>query len=239
MASSTSIKLYTNRNCPWAHRAHIALAELGLPFEELIIDYSKARTPEYLKINPSGKVPTMIYNDNIIFESAIIAQFLVDSVPSTHLIPRTGEPEGALMRGRIALFVETYSSKANLYYYRMIEAKTDEDAEELGQRYVDAVVTEIEPLLQDAKPFFGGSDRLTMAEILTASFILRIFTLPFTENAPLPKSMIAGLTERAPKFCAWAKITIMHPSVIGIYNRDGCAAEMRDRRARVRARYDS
>ncbi|KAH8698510.1 thioredoxin-like protein [Talaromyces proteolyticus] len=230
-----SIKLYTNRNCPWAHRAHIALAELGLPFEEVIIDYSKPRTPEYLKINPRGMVPTMTYGDHIVFESAIIAQFLADSVASTHLIPRTGEVPGALMRQRIAYFVETYFSKANVYYYRAIEAKTDEDAEELGKRYVDAVVKEVEPLLQDADPFFGGSDKLTMAEVLTASFILRIFTLPDTENAPLPKTMVAGLDEKAPKFYAWAQVTMKHPSVNGIYNRDGCAAEMRDRRAKARA----
>lgn len=107
----------------------------------------------------------MTYGDHIILESAIIAQFLADSVASTHLIPRTGEAQGALLRGRIAFFVETYFSKANIYYYRAIEAQTDEDAEELGKRYVDAVVQEVEPLLQDAKPFFGGSDKLTMAEV--------------------------------------------------------------------------
>lgn len=74
------------------------------------------------------------------------------------------------MRERIAFFVETYFSKANVYYYRAIEAKTDQDAEELGKRYVDAVVKEVEPLLQDAKPFFGGSDKLTMAEVINVKF---------------------------------------------------------------------
>lgn len=143
------------------------MAELALPFEEEIIDYSKPRTPEYLKINPSGRVPTLVYNGHIIIESSIIAQFLADSVASTHLTPRTGEAQGALVREKIAFFVETYFSKANIYYYRAIEAKTDEDAEELGKRYVDAVVTDVEPLLRDAKPFFNGSDKLTMAEVST------------------------------------------------------------------------
>ncbi|KGO38459.1 Glutathione S-transferase/chloride channel, C-terminal [Penicillium expansum] len=234
MATRDSIKLFTNRNCPWAHRVHIVLAELDLPFEEEIIDYSKPRQPEYLKINPRGQVPTLTYGDHIIFESAFIAQFLADSVTSTHLTPRTGEAQEALIRHRIAFFVETYFSKANVYYYRAIEAKTDEDAEELGKRYVDAVIKEVEPLLQDAKPFFGGSDKLTMAEVLTASFILRIFSLPYTKNAPLPSAMVAGLEEKAPKFFAWAQAAMKHPSVNGIYSRDGCTAEMRDRRAKAR-----
>ena len=46
------IILYTNHGCPYAHRAHITIKELGLPYEEVIIDLTKPREPEYLKINP-------------------------------------------------------------------------------------------------------------------------------------------------------------------------------------------
>ncbi|KAJ5122895.1 thioredoxin-like protein [Penicillium atrosanguineum] len=74
-----------------------------------------------------------------------------------------------------------------------------------------------------------------MAEVLTAPFILRIFTLPYTENAPLPKAMVDGLKDKAPMFYAWAQAVMKHPSVSGIYNRDGCAAEMRNRRAKAPA----
>lgn len=47
-----NITLYTNHGCPWAHRAHIALKELQLPFEEVIIDLERPRDEWYLKINP-------------------------------------------------------------------------------------------------------------------------------------------------------------------------------------------
>jgi glutathione S-transferase len=138
---------------------------LALPFVEEVIDYSKPRTPDYLKINPSGKVPSMTYNGLVIIESAIMAQFLADSVASTHLTPRTGDAQGAFVRERISFFVETYFSKANVYYYRAIEARTDQDAEHLGKRYFDAIVKDVEPLLRTANPFFDGSDKLTMAEV--------------------------------------------------------------------------
>lgn len=46
------ITLYTNHRCPWAHRAHIALKELGLDYEEVIIDLDTPREPWYLEINP-------------------------------------------------------------------------------------------------------------------------------------------------------------------------------------------
>ena len=48
-------ELYTNHRCPYAHRSHIALEELGLPFEETIIDLDTPRPQWYLDINPRGK----------------------------------------------------------------------------------------------------------------------------------------------------------------------------------------
>lgn len=50
--SSPKIILYTNRLCPWAHRAHIALKESGLDYEEVAIDLNVPREPWYLEINP-------------------------------------------------------------------------------------------------------------------------------------------------------------------------------------------
>ncbi len=47
-----AIKFYTNHGCPWAHRAHIVLKELGLPYEEVIIDLGTPREPWYLELNP-------------------------------------------------------------------------------------------------------------------------------------------------------------------------------------------
>jgi hypothetical protein len=46
------ITLYTNHGCPWAHRAHIVLKELGLKYDEVIIDLNTPREPWYLEINP-------------------------------------------------------------------------------------------------------------------------------------------------------------------------------------------
>ena len=81
--SSPKLTLYTSRYCPWAHRAQFALHELGLEYEEIIIDLTKPREPWYLEINPRGLVPTLKYGDEIIIESGIITQFLgMPSSPS-------------------------------------------------------------------------------------------------------------------------------------------------------------
>jgi glutathione S-transferase len=162
--TTPTIELYTNHRCPWAHRAHIILSELNLPFTEHIIDLNVPRSPSYLAINPRGLVPTLIYNGEIIPESGIVAQFLADAHPS-HLVKTSNEPGGALQRARIAFFVDALISKVNPHFYAGVRAKDAQELEEAGKLLVAAVVKEVEPLLKDAAPFFGGSSRLTMAEV--------------------------------------------------------------------------
>jgi hypothetical protein len=56
------ITLYTNHRCPYAHRAHIAIKELGLPYEEVIIDLDTPRPQWYLDINPVCIAPFSRHN---------------------------------------------------------------------------------------------------------------------------------------------------------------------------------
>lgn len=55
------ITLYTNHACPYAHRAHITLKELGLAYEEVFIDLATPREPWYLEINPVRKTSSLFY----------------------------------------------------------------------------------------------------------------------------------------------------------------------------------
>lgn len=149
-----------------AHRVYIVLSELGLPFEEAEIDLSRPRDPSYLEINPRGLVPSLKYNGEILTESAIIAQFLADAHPS-HLVLPSNAPDGALQRARIGFFVDASISKVVANLMAFIGAKTDAEGAAHIEAYIEGVVKELEPLLKDAKPFFGGSDKLTLAEVST------------------------------------------------------------------------
>ncbi|KAI1747168.1 thioredoxin-like protein [Xylaria castorea] len=227
MAVATpKLRLYTNHGCPWAHRAHIALSELNVPFEEEIIDLSAPRTAEYLKVNPRGLVPSLAVDGQIVTESAIVAAFLADRFPS-HLAPASNDANGPLKRARIAFFVDTFMSKANSNLFPLIAAKSDEDSAALVQKMVDAVVKEVEPLLADAGPFFGGSDKLTLAEVLTGSFVVRLWTWP--KHDVLPKSLIDELSAKAPNFARWAEAVAKHPSVNGIFDEEGTAVRTKQR----------
>lgn len=140
------------------------MAELKLPFEEETVDLSVPRTAEYLAVNPRGLVPSLLYNGHVITESAIVAQFLADAHPS-HLIPIGGTPEGALARARINFFVDTFFSKAHPHYHRALFASSEGEAEKAAAEFIKQLEKEVEPLLGDAGPYFGGSQTLTLAEV--------------------------------------------------------------------------
>ena len=170
------IVLYTNHGCPWAHRAHITLKELGLPYEEVIIDLERPREEWYLKVNPRGLVPSIKYEDGttseILTESGIVSQFLADSFPS-HLLPPSDSAKGALTRAKIGFFVDTFFTKVNGKIFEGLRAESTEKTDKSNDVY-EAIKKEIEPLLKNASPYFDGASKMTLAEALTAPFVLRL-----------------------------------------------------------------
>jgi len=70
---------------------HIVLEEIGLPFQLSSVSTTDGsnRTPEYLRLNPKGKVPVLIYGDSVLTEVPAILLFLAYSNPDRGLLPET------------------------------------------------------------------------------------------------------------------------------------------------------
>ncbi|MGZ8997268.1 MAG: glutathione S-transferase family protein [Allosphingosinicella sp.] len=70
------------------------LEEVGQPYETVLLDYGTTmKSPEYLAINPMGKVPAIRYGDTIVTEGAAICAFLADMFPDAGLAPPPGDPK--------------------------------------------------------------------------------------------------------------------------------------------------
>ncbi|KAE8154876.1 thioredoxin-like protein [Aspergillus avenaceus] len=231
--SAPKITLYTNHRCPWAHRAHIALKESGLDYEEVIIDLTKPREPWYLEVNPRGLVPSLRYGEDIITESAIVAQFLADAHPS-HLLPASNSKDGALQRARIAFFVDTFFSKVQPHSMASQRASTDAERKAASEALVQAIQDDLETLLPDELqgPFFGGSDRLTLAEVLTGSFLLRILSW-HTPDTGLFSADLPERLQTVPRFLRWAKATVEQESVNYIWDSKASADAMKAKLAKL------
>ncbi len=68
------------------------LEEVGVPYQTHLLDYGTTmKAPEYLAINPMGKVPAIVHNGHIVTENAAICAYLADAFPEAGLAPPTHE----------------------------------------------------------------------------------------------------------------------------------------------------
>ena len=70
------------------------LEEIGQPYRTEIIEFGPAmKSPEYLAINPMGKVPAIRHGDTIVTETGAICAYLADAFPQAGLAPEPGSRE--------------------------------------------------------------------------------------------------------------------------------------------------
>lgn len=99
MSHGKQFTLYTHNSGPNGWKVAIVLEELGLSYEPVFLDLMKGehKAPEYLKINPNGRVPALIDHKNnnyTVWESNAVTQYLVDKYDNDRKIsvaPGTNE----------------------------------------------------------------------------------------------------------------------------------------------------
>jgi glutathione S-transferase len=86
------MKLYTNLFSPNARKVHAVANELGIELETQTVDLrgGEQRTPEYLALNPNGKVPTLVDGDTVLWESNAIMCYLAGK-GDTDLWPKSAK----------------------------------------------------------------------------------------------------------------------------------------------------
>ena len=86
----------------------ILLEELGAPYELRVLNRQaeEQRSPDFLAINPSGKVPTIVHDGAIVTEQVAIYIYLADAFPSVGLAP----PIGDALRGPYLRWLAFYGS---------------------------------------------------------------------------------------------------------------------------------
>lgn len=140
------LRLISHTLCPYVQRAAIALAEKGVPFERVDIDLAN-KPAWFLDISPLGKVPVLLVDDTPIFESAVILEYLEDTLaPALH----PGDP---LERARHRSWIEFGSAQLNLIagLYSAPDRKSFQDkadALSLGFARLEGVLGE--------GPYFAG-----------------------------------------------------------------------------------
>lgn len=118
-ARPQQLTLVSHALCPYVQRAAIVLAEKEVPYTRRDVDLA-AKPDWFLAISPLGKTPVLLADGQALFESAVICEYLDDTVaPRLH-------PGDALERARDRAWVEFGSSVLNTIaaYYNAPDAPT-------------------------------------------------------------------------------------------------------------------
>jgi glutathione S-transferase len=98
---------------------HMVLEELGQKYELVLVDRAEnaQKSKDYLKINPNGRIPTLVDSDLVIFEAAAIVLHLVDRHPDGGLAPKIGTPERARFYQWMAFLTNSLQEELMIWQY--------------------------------------------------------------------------------------------------------------------------
>jgi glutathione S-transferase len=150
------IKLYDFKSSPNCQRVKVVLAEKNLPYEIVPIDLGKKeqKTPEYLRMNPYGKVPVLTDDSTVLYESLIINEYLEEKYPTPALLPK--DPA---KKAKARILVD-YGMAHFDSAYQKLRMELMKDAKEQSQPIIDGAKADLKKLLQRFEDELGNQDYL-------------------------------------------------------------------------------
>lgn len=166
------IQLFSTPSCPYAHRTRLVLHDKQVDFELIEIDLQNI--PDwYLDISPNGKVPLLKNKNTIVWESAIINEYLDDLYPEPPLLPATPE-----LRASSRIWID-YADKEFLAQLHRLLFETDTAKYDDIARKLDVHMRHLNDAgLANATPFWMG-DRVTLVDYTYYPFFERFSLLEY------------------------------------------------------------
>jgi len=180
--------------CPFVQRAVILLNEKKVPYDLTTIDL-KNKPEWFLRISPLGKVPVLRVGDAVLFESAVICEYLDE------VYPPALHPDDPLVKAVNRGWIE-FSSELFMDLYRLVTAGDAADFEEKCV-VVRKKLERLDAALGEG-PFFNGSG-FSLVDAAIAPAFMRMALIE--EIRPL--RFLTGL----PNVAAWNRALLDRPSV--------------------------
>jgi len=129
------LKLYQAGNSICTQKVQITLDEKGLPYDTQNINLftHEQYSPEYLKINPKGVVPSLDHDGNIVIESTLICEYLDDVFPEPSLVPDAPHQRARMRLWSKAIDEGIFEATRELSFSAMFREKMKAMSEEQRQ----------------------------------------------------------------------------------------------------------
>lgn len=199
-----AIELFWASGSPFAWRAMLGLEVKKLPYESRLLQFSTGdlKKPEYLAMNPRGKVPTLRDDHYIVYESVAILAYLDAKYPAVPLFGTTPEERG--MIARLVAECDAYLQPAMLTTAGAIFGG---QAKEKAAQVKEAAQT-IHRELASAESTLARSPWLAGARVSAADLVVFPFVQIIQRAAGKPEAAsldlgLLPLRERYPAIAAW------------------------------------
>jgi glutathione S-transferase len=190
---------------------HWMLIEMGAPFDAALTDIEAGaqRDPEYLRLNPAGRVPTLVIDGAAHHESAALLMLLSERHPEAGFAPPPGAPDRADWLEQMIFLANTVLPAMRDWFY----AGTDGDAsgadavQAIARSRLEAAWDQLDARFQDGRTYMVG-DRLSTADFLA------VMLMRWTRNMPRPATGWPNLKPYIERMRAM-------PSFIEVNRREG------------------
>jgi glutathione S-transferase len=201
MTDRPKLTLISHALCPFVQRAIIVALEKHVPHERIYVDLQN-KPDWFVALSPTGKVPLLRVADTLVFESAVICEYLDETSPGRL------HPEDPLQRARDRAWIEYASGLLGDVF--MMSIAPDEAA--FGTRR-DTLAQKFDVLERTivGAPWFGG-ERFRMVDALYAP-VFRYFDA-------IDRYIDTGLFAVRPKLAAWRAALASRPSVVAAVDAD-------------------
>ncbi len=113
------VEVISSSTCPFAQRTRMVLLEKKIPFSLTEIDLDN-KPDWFLEISPYGKVPVVRHGETVIFESAVINEYIEEVFPNRPLLPNT--PNG---RARARIWIDFANARFTPQIYKLMLAQDE------------------------------------------------------------------------------------------------------------------
>ena len=151
------------------------LEEVGVAYQTIVLDFATLKSPEFVAINPMGKVPAIVHGADVVTEAAAICAYLADAFPGAELAPPLQE-RAAYYRW---LFLAAGPLEAAITNNALGVVVPSERRRMAGYGCLEDVLQTIESGLSDRE--FCAGDRFSAADVYLGSglgFGLMFGTVP-------------------------------------------------------------
>ncbi len=183
--SNPDFVLYSAKVCPFVQRTLILLNFKKVDYKVIEIDLDN-KPADFLKLSPSGKVPLLIHKDKVLYESAVINEYLEEILPSPRLLSDCPHTK-ALMR----IWIGYCNSELIPAFYKLLLSQDETQHETLKENLLKVLnhmeTTGFARHSKEGCYFFD--DTISLVDITFYPFFERFVANEYYRGAKIPKNL--------------------------------------------------